>query len=165
MSNQPEQPFQPPQPVNGYGQQPPQQYPGAPGQQPPSGYPGAFQGQNQPPMQQPYGQQPYPQQGYYSNPSYPMQPMVYADSGPKGLSLTGMILGIASIVGFGIFILPQIAGVIVSHMGWSKEQPQGKGFAIAGLVLNYLSLLIWGLVFIFMIIGFIAAANYSSNYN
>lgn len=158
MSNQPDQPFQPPAqpfqpqpPVGSYGQQPPPPgYPGAP--QPPQGYPGAFQGQNQP----------QPPQGYYGNPSYPMQPMVYADSGPKGLSITGMILGIASIIGFGFFILPQIAGIIVSHLGWSKEQPQGKGFAIAGLILNYLSLLIWGLMTVFWVIALIAAANYSS---
>lgn len=94
-----------------------------------------------------------------------MQPMVYADSGPKGLSITGMILGIASIIGFGFFILPQIAGIIVSHLGWSKEQPQGKGFAITGLILNYFSLLIWGIVAIFWIIGFIALASVSQYSN
>lgn len=157
MSNQAEQPFQPPtpplppqQPVAPYGQQP-QQYPAVP--QPPQGYPGAFPGQNQAPAQP----------MYYGNPGYPQQPMVYANSGPKGLSISGMVLGIASIIGFGVFILPQIAGIILSHLGWSKEQPQGKGFAIAGLILNYLSLLIYGLLSIFWVIALVAAASYSQS--
>ncbi|WP_052663809.1 DUF4190 domain-containing protein [Psychromicrobium lacuslunae] len=139
MSNQPDQPFQPPaQPF----QPPPPGYPGGYGQQPPPGYPGApqqsqgaFQGQNQ--------QQVPAQPVYYSNPSYVIQPMVYADAGPKGLSIAGMILGIASIVGFAALIVPPIVGVILSHIGWSKEQPQGRGFALTGLILNYLAILIW----------------------
>ncbi|MCM0616229.1 DUF4190 domain-containing protein [Paenarthrobacter sp. TYUT067] len=130
-----------------YSQQPPSPY-----GQPPSPY------QQQAFNQQPYGQQPYGQpQSPYGQPAY------YAmQAEPKGLSIASMCCGIAVYVGFGFFILPQIAAVILGHLALKRE-PAGKGMAIAGLVMGYLGValtLILGIIF-FVAIG----ASSSGRYN
>ncbi|MDQ6753569.1 MAG: DUF4190 domain-containing protein [Actinomycetota bacterium] len=56
------------------------------------------------------------------------------------MSLASLILGIVSVVGFGFFILPQIAAIVTGHLALKREMPQGKGFAIAGLILGYVAL-------------------------
>ena len=84
---------------------------------------------------------------------------------PKTLSLTSMILGIASFIGFGFLILPQIAAIITGHLGYRREMPQGKGFAIAGLVLGYFCLLVYAVGWILIIVALVTAANYNYNYN
>lgn len=73
---------------------------------------------------------------------------------PRGLSLSSMIIGLASLVlGFGFFIVPQIVGIVLGHMGLGREQPQGKGFAITGLVTNYAALLLCGGLYLLLFIG------------
>ena len=82
-----------------------------------------------------YGQQ-YNQQ--YSSPYG--QPSYYgAAPQPKSLSIASLCCGIAVYLGFGVFILPQLAAVILGHMALRRE-PSGRGFAIAGLVMGYLGL-------------------------
>ncbi|MFJ4029920.1 DUF4190 domain-containing protein [Paenarthrobacter sp. NPDC089989] len=120
--------------------------PGDYSQQPPSPY-------NQPPS--PYQQQPYGQPNPYGQPAYYAMP-----SQPKGLSIASMICGIATLVGFGFFILPQIAAVILGHLALNRE-PAGKGMAIAGLVMGYIGIAIGVLI----LIGFFAALGASSRYN
>ena len=71
---------------------------------------------------------PYGQPAYYGMPAE-----------PKVLSIASMCCGIAIFVGFGFFILPQIAAVILGHLAL-KQEPAGKGMAIAGLVMGYLGL-------------------------
>lgn len=139
-----------------YGQpQAQQQFPAQPQQ---FGQPQQY-GQNAygAPQPGPYGAPPFqaPTQ-YYGGPGY-----VDNTSGPRGLSLSSMIIGLASLlVGFGFLIIPQIVGIILGHMGLSKESPQGKAFSITGLITNYLALLIYGglYIFFFFIIG-VAATN------
>ncbi|MBF4616881.1 DUF4190 domain-containing protein [Clavibacter sp. VKM Ac-2873] len=65
---------------------------------------------------------------------------VYAVAPPKGLSLTSMILGLVSVFFFWTFLCPLI-GLVFGIVGFRKE-PAGRGFAITGLVLNGLLLLI-----------------------
>lgn len=107
--------------------------------------------------QPPYGQSPYGQPGY-SQPSYPQpsygypQPYSYAQPEPKGLSIASMVCGIAALVGFGFFLLPQIAAVVLGHLGLARE-PAGRGFAIAGLVMGYVGLLIAVVVIAFFVIA------------
>ncbi|WP_347109117.1 DUF4190 domain-containing protein [Paenarthrobacter sp. S56] len=120
--------------------------PGDYSQQPPSPY-------SQPaPYQQP---SPYAQTNPYGQPAYYAMP-----SQPKGLSIASMVCGIATLVGFGFFILPQIAAVILGHLALNRE-PAGKGMAIAGLVMGYIGIV---LTVIFGII-FFAAIGASSRYN
>lgn len=108
-------------------------------------------GQGQFAAPQAYGQQQYPAtMPYPSGPGYV--------SGPKSLSLTSMILGLASLlVGFGFFMVPQILGVILGHMGLRKESPQGRGFAITGLITSYLAVLIFGSLYALFIVGIFAS--------
>ncbi|WP_317232296.1 hypothetical protein [Clavibacter capsici] len=65
---------------------------------------------------------------------------VYAAAPPKGMSLTSMILGLVSVLFFWTFLCPLI-GLVFGIVGFRKE-PAGRGFAITGLVLNGLLLLI-----------------------
>jgi hypothetical protein len=60
---------------------------------------------------------------------------------PKGLSIASLCCGIAVYLGFGVFILPQLAAVILGHLALRRE-PSGRGFAIAGLVMGYLGLVL-----------------------
>ncbi len=78
---------------------------------------------------------------------------------PKGLSIASLCCGIAALVGFGFFILPQIAAVILGHMALSRE-PAGKGMAIAGLVLGYVAIAITILVIVIFAVA-IGSARYS----
>lgn len=90
----------------------------------------------------------YGQPGYYG---------VAAE--PKGLSIASLCCGIAALVGFGFFILPQIAAVILGHMALSRE-PSGRGMAIAGLVLGYVAIAITILVIVLFAVA-IGSARYS----
>lgn len=161
-------------PVDPYGQQPPYGQPADPfakpapyGQQPPVD-PYAQQapyGQQPPYVQDPYAQ-PYAQPAPYGQQPYG-QPTYYApvSTGPKGLSITSMAIGLASLVlGFGFLILPSIAGIITGHMGLKKESPQGKGFAITGLITSYLALAGWIVFYIFLAILAASASTYHSTY-
>jgi hypothetical protein len=91
------------------------------------------------------GQQPYLAQGQqYGQPGSPYnaygQPGYYGvPAEPKVLSIASLCSGIAVFIGFGFFILPQIAAVILGHMALKRE-PSGRGMAIAGLVLGYLGI-------------------------
>ena len=105
--------------------------------------------------QAPYQQQPYGQQNPYGQPAYYAMP-----TQPKGLSIASMCCGIATFVGFGFFILPQIAAVILGHLALNRE-PAGKGMAIAGLIMGYVGVAITVVVLIF----FFAAIGASSRYN
>jgi len=77
-----------------------------------------------------------------------------------------MILGILSILGAAIFLLPPLLAVIFGHLslGQCKRDPMigGRGMGLAGLVLGYITLaggVIW---FLFLggiaVLGIIAGA-------
>ncbi|MFJ5957486.1 DUF4190 domain-containing protein [Paenarthrobacter sp. NPDC092416] len=133
------------------GQQQPYGQPSQPAQSAPSssyGQSGSY-GQptnpyGQPPVQppSPYQQQPYGQPNPYGQPAYYGMP-----AQPKGLSIAAMICGIAIYIGFGFIILPQIAAVILGHLGLNRE-PAGRGMAIAGLIMGYVGLAITVVVLI-----------------
>ena len=113
---------------------------------------------------QPYGQaygQPGTGYNAYGQPAQqyatPGQPGAYNAYGqpsyygvpaqPKALSIASLCCGIAALVGFGFFLLPQIAAVILGHMALSRE-PAGRGMAIAGLVLGYVGVALTILVIV-----------------
>ncbi|WP_442544191.1 DUF4190 domain-containing protein [Arthrobacter sp. KN11-1C] len=153
---QPQEPYGQPQQPYGQPQGGPAQY-GQPayGQQPASPYgqpasPYAQAPQGQPPYGQPAS--PYGQPAYYGMPAE-----------PKGLSIASMCCGIAVFVGFGFFVLPQIAAVILGHMALKKE-PAGKGMAIAGLVMGYLGIVLVTIFWVFIGIFAATASRYNYNY-
>ncbi|MFC7401509.1 DUF4190 domain-containing protein [Citricoccus sp. GCM10030269] len=126
---------QPQYPIHG-------QYPviaNQPGGQHPSGY-GTGAGQD--------GRQaghPYPGAG-----SYPYSPGG-RDRPSTGLGVTSMVLGIVGVATGGFLFIPQILAIIFGHLSLSKE-PAGRGFAIAGLVMGYLGLI----VVLFVLFGLFA---------
>ncbi|MEO3931609.1 DUF4190 domain-containing protein [Micrococcaceae bacterium Sec7.4] len=107
--------------------------------------------------QQQYGQQPYGATPQYGQPGGPFnaygQPAYYGvPPEPKGLSIASMCCGIAAFVGLGIFLLPQLAAVILGHLALRRE-PSGRGMAIAGLVLGYVGIALTILVIVIIALG------------
>jgi steroid 5-alpha reductase family enzyme len=82
------------------------------------------------------------------------------------VAVASLVLGIiAFILSFipciGIFaIVPAILGIIFGIVGMSsaKKTGQGKGMAVAGLILSILAI-IWVPLFIFVILGGVAAVG------
>jgi hypothetical protein len=127
---------------------------GAPnGYQPPSYIPP--QGSQMPPPNADHG----PAYGTtYGQPSYYGMPPE-----PKGLSIASLCCGIAVFLGLGIFILPQIAAVVLGHLALLRE-PAVRGLAIAGLVLGYLGLAMTAIVLTFIVVAIFARANSGYGY-
>ncbi len=85
---------------------------------------------------------------------------------PRGLSIASMVIGIASIL-FGWMLLAPVAGVVLGILGLRRE-PEGRPFAIAGIVLGGLALVGWLLVvlaFIGVIVGFLGLAASAGHYS
>ena len=107
------------------------------------GQPGTgYNAYGQPAQQYAAPGQPAPGYNAYGQPSYYGVP-----AQPKALSIASLCCGTAALVGFGFFLLPQIAAVILGHMALSRE-PAGRGMAIAGLVLGYVGVAITILVIV-----------------
>lgn len=92
-------------------------------------------------------QQPYPQYGYQ------------AQSSTNGMAITGMVMGILSLVTICCYGFPfNLLGIIFSAIGLSqikKSNPRqkGKGMAIAGLICSILSFLIYLVLIIVVIVS------------
>ena len=111
--------------------------------------------QGYPPAQQMNYGQPQPPAGYSQAPYY------YAPPPPRGKSLASMIIGIASIVGFSFFVIPQIVGLIIGIIGLRTE-PAGRSMAITGIITNALCVL--GAVIGIVLVVATFAATYNSYY-
>jgi hypothetical protein len=92
--------------------------------------------------------QPSPYVDAYGRPSYYPVP-----AAPKVLSIASLCCGIAAFMGFGFFLLPQLAAVVLGHLALNRE-PAGKGLAIAGLVLGYVAIAITVLVVVVLGVAF-----------
>ena len=132
--------------------------------QPASGDEGTPQGYQPPSYIPPQGSQPAPPGNPYGQPSGPYG-IVYGEPSyygmppePKSLSIASLCCGIAVFLGLGIFILPQIAAVVLGHLAYLRE-PAGRGLATAGLVLGYLGLALTAIVLTFIVVAIFAAAN------
>jgi hypothetical protein len=113
---------------------------------------------NQYPQPGPYGQQPGPYGNAYGQPSYYGMPPE-----PKTLSIASLCCGVAVFLGFGFFILPQVAAVVLGHMGLKRE-PAGRGLAVAGLVLGYIGLALTAIVLLVAVLAIFTAANSGFGY-
>jgi hypothetical protein len=155
----PQQPYTGQQPDT--GQQP------SIGQQPYAGQAAPDHGQYSSPYPPVYGQPaaPYGQPSPYAQPGSPNaygQPSYYgAPPAPKSLSIASMCCGIAALVGFGFFLLPQLAAVILGHLALRRE-PAGRGMAIAGLVMGYVGIAVTILVLV--IFGLVIGTARNSGY-
>lgn len=126
-------------------------YPNDPNQQPPypSGYGGDPYGQQYPPQQYP-GQQPPPQYGQpspYGYSGYGQQP----PSGTNGMAIASLV---TSGAGFLLCTLACPVGAILGHvaLGRIKQTGQdGRGLALAGIIIGWLGTVLLVGVVIFVI--------------
>jgi hypothetical protein len=118
---------------------------------------------NQPPYEPYQQQQPYPSQAYDPYQQQPQQQPYayapgpgYAPAGPtSGMAIASLVV---SLLGIGI------VGVILGHLALneinkSNGYMQGRGLAIAGLIIGYLQIAAGVIFGIFLVIGIIAAAS------
>jgi hypothetical protein len=87
----------------------------------------------------------------------------FAPSKNNGLAIASLILGILSLV---FYIFSAIPGIITGHMALSraKRSPQeyeGKGMAIAGLILSYIMLVLSVVLLVWMVYMFTAMPGFS----
>lgn len=80
-----------------------------------------------------------PQPG--QQPVYVNAQSVYAAPQPRGLSITSLVLGLASFL-FGFTFLVPLGAIIFGAMGLKRE-PAGKGMSIAGIILGAVCLVGW----------------------
>jgi hypothetical protein len=128
-----------------------QPYPSQPYQPYPTQEPPPYTGGYAPP-QQPYSQQPYPS---YAQPQYAPGPG-YPPAGPtSGMAIASLV---CSLLGIGL------VGVILGHLALneikkSNGYTQGRGLAIAGLIIGYLQIAAGVVIILFFIIGLAFAAT------
>ncbi|MGZ3140627.1 DUF4190 domain-containing protein [Lentzea chajnantorensis] len=120
------------------------------------------------PKQDPYGQQPGQPYGQQPGP-YGAQPMYgYGYPPPVPKPQTNAILALVlSCVGIATCGVTSIIGVIFGHiaMGRIKRgEEDGRGLALAGLIVGYLVIAGYLLYFAIVIIAIIAAAKQGSTY-
>lgn len=80
--------------------------------------------------------------GYDSRQSGQPHPYVGQAAPTTVLSIISMVCGIAGVVTMGTMFLPQLAAIVLGHIGLRRE-PRGRGFAIAGLVMGYVVTVGW----------------------
>lgn len=113
----------------------------------------------------PYGQQPGQQPGQpYGQPMYGQQPMYgYGYPPPPPKSQTNAILALVlSCVGLATCGVTAIVGVIFGHIAMGKikrGEEDGRGMALAGIIVGYVVIAGWVLYAAIIIIAIIAAAN------
>jgi|GEM_PF-964669 len=126
-----------------------------------------YQGrQDQPPAYPglPAAGQQYPNAGYQYPAGYAAPGAGYGYQAPpsKTLSLISMVLGIVSVATLGSTFFTQIAAVVLGHIALNKE-PAGRGMALAGLIMGYVTIGLGILMVILAIIFFAAWAPYFSS--
>lgn len=129
------------------------------------------QPQYQQPEQPQYAQ---PQQPQYAQPdpaSYPQPQHAYAQQtyqavyvAPVPTNTLAILSMIASIVGFFTFAIFAIGGVIMGHISLNQIKrtgENGRGMALAGLIIGYVAIGFWALLLLFyiVIIGFAISAS------
>ena len=107
----------------------------------------------QPVYQQPVYQQSVYQQSVYQQPAYPPiypswqppRPVVKAPVPGRGFAIAGLVLGIASVALFALWVLSGICAVLAIifsavAMSKAKQAGRGNGMALAGLIIGAVGL-------------------------
>lgn len=140
-------------------QQPQQPSQGQPGQQ--QSQPGQY---GAPQYQQPVYQQPqYPVQPQYAQPQYAYGVPAYAPPPPRGLSITSMVLGLASFV-FGFTFAVPLVGLILGIIALKRE-PAGRAMSLTGIIVSAVMLLAWVAVVFFFILFAIGVFGTAATYS
>ncbi|MEV7007629.1 DUF4190 domain-containing protein [Streptosporangium sp. NPDC051022] len=107
-----------------------------------------------------------PPGGYGTPPGGGYDPYGYGAQPPRGnngMAIATLILGIA-----GLFVcgLTSIVGIVLGHISLNQIKrtgEEGRGMAIAGLIMSYFGVLCWLAVLAWLVaIGVIAGSSYSS---
>jgi hypothetical protein len=108
----------------------------------------------QPYPSQPYPGQPYPQQPYGS--PYPMPPQ----RGTNGMAIGSLVTSIACLLVFGG--IGSFIGAILGHVALGQIKrtgEQGRGLAIAGIIIGWVATALWLIVAVIVIWILAVAAN------
>lgn len=89
----------------------------------------------------------------------PGVPVIHPPPPTSGLAIASMVCGIIGLLTCGFFAIGGIPAVICGHMAMSSinrstEAMEGRGMAIAGLIMGYLSIVLQILAIIFVVVGF-----------
>jgi hypothetical protein len=125
----------------------------------------------QQPYQQPYQQQPYQQQPYqqpYQAPNFGYRPPM-AELPGKGLAITGMVLGIISLVTFCVWYLCLACGItaiILSAIAINKAKAVGmkSPMALAGLICSCIGIALMIILYLIVIIAIATNADWIYKY-
>jgi hypothetical protein len=137
--------------------QPPDQYPPPGGFAPPGPFaaPGPFPppGQYPPPAQFPPPGQwvPYAQYDPYLQYGYPGEYLPYRQPGSNPLAIVSLVCGLAQFV---VWVLPGIAAIVLGAVALRQIRTSGqdgKGMAIAGIVLGCVGVVLGGLFVVLLI--------------
>jgi len=86
-------------------------------------------------------------------PPYPVSALGPYSRKTSGLAVTSLVLGILSMMGAAFFFIPPLLAVVFGHIAVSScgRDPNldGKGLAIAGLVMGWICLAGWILLVLF----------------
>jgi preprotein translocase subunit SecG len=105
-----------------------------------------------------YGPPTYAPQGPGRYASYPAPYTSLAPSSTPALSLTSMIIGLASIF-FGSIVLLPIGAIVLGIIGLRRER-NGRGLAITGIIAGGVTLLFWiALVIVIVVLIAVAAPS------
>ncbi len=98
------------------------------------------------PGQQYYNEYGFPANGQAQATSKPQQVVVVKSPDTSGFAILSLIIGIIGLLGldfFGIFIVGLICGhIALIKINFSQGQIGGRGIAIAGLILNYIPVVV-----------------------
>jgi hypothetical protein len=144
----PNDPYRPAQPDDAGSTTPPGTGPTPSGYEAsPSGYETPGTGDRPVPAQPPYapyGQQPYP---YAQQPAYGSPP---PSAGTDGFAIAALVTGILMMT-----VVPIVLGIVALNR-INRSGQEGRGLAIAGIVLGAISVVFW-LVGIILAVGFFTA--------
>ena len=81
----------------------------------------------------------------------PAAPAAIHNPSGKGLCISGFVVSLLSLWFGAYFCIMSIIGLVLSAVGMSisKKNYAPRGFGIAGLVISIVTLVIWGLVYVF----------------
>jgi hypothetical protein len=103
-----------------------------------------------------------------ASPAYGQGAPAYGQPSGAKTNTLAIVSLVSSIIGLGIFI-GLIAGVICGHIALGqikKTGEQGRGMAIAGLIIGYVGILFWiiGTIIFFAFLATLAATSGTLNY-
>lgn len=103
----------------------------------------------------------YPQQPGFVPPFYP--PMISSHQSGEGIAVASMVLGILSLILFGVPFLDVILSLIALILGIIAKTKGNSGMAIAGIIMGIIGLLLSALIIVLFFTAIFSSSNASFN--